>query len=235
MQLPAVLRRVALLSVALVSAMIVVFVITGVGQDPLQYVHPPNDYQAFLLAKPWALRLTVGLDDLFVVTYEVVFLLLAIHLLRTGAARVLVHVGAGALLLVGLLDFAENFHFLGMLAAAEQGHAPSHAAIEWQAWESTLKFHVSYFGLFVLGLTFPSRTRPERWLRGLTLYVQLPVGIAVHVAPRALAVPLVFARFGYFVTALVLVAWAFGPRREGKEARTSTEARPAPLRTESPA
>lgn len=223
------------MSVALVLAMIAIFVLTGVGQDPLQYVHPPDDYQALLLAKPWALRLTVGFDDLFVVTYEVVFLLLALRLLGTGASRTLVFVGAGALLLVGLLDFAENFHFLGMLAAAERGHAPSYAAIEWQAWESMLKFHVSYFGLFVLGLTFPSRTRPEWWLRALTIYVQLPVGIAIHVAPRALAVPLVFARFGYFVTALVLVAWAFGPRREGKGARTSTEARPAPLRSESPA
>lgn len=216
MQLPAVLRRVAVLSVVLVLAMIAVFVITGVGQDPLQYVHPPDDYREVLLAKPWALRLTVGLDDLFVVTYEVVFLSLALQLVRTGAPRALVYVGTGALLLVGLLDFAENFHFLGMLASAEQGHTPSLAAIEWQAWESTMKFHVSYFGLFVLGLTFPSRTRLEQLLRALTLYVQLPVGIAIHVAPRALAVPLVFARFGYFVTALALVAWVFGAEAEPK-------------------
>lgn len=216
MQIPAVLRRVAVLSVVLVLAMIAVFAITGVGQDPLQYVHPPDDYREVLLAKPWALRLTVGLDDLFVVTYEVVFLSLALRLLRMGAPRALVYVGAGALLLVGLLDFAENFHFLGMLASAEQGHTPSLAAIEWQAWESTMKFHVSYFGLFVLGLTFPRRTRVEQVLRALTLYVQLPVGIAIHVAPRALAVPLVFARFAYFVTALALVAWAFGAETEPK-------------------
>ena len=43
--------------------------------------------------------------------------------------------------------------------------------------------------------------------------LQGPVGVAIYVLPRALAVPLVFVRFGYFIVVLVLVGWIFGAAR----------------------
>src|SRR5438874_10385376 len=107
-----VLRISALLACACVLGMIAIFFATGVGQDPLQFVHPPDEYARLLLANPGALRACLGLDNLFIVFYSTTFLSLAIVLLRAGATRVLVGVSAGLLLFLGLLDMVENFHFM---------------------------------------------------------------------------------------------------------------------------
>ena len=72
-----------------------------------------------------------------------------------------------------------------------------------------MKFHVSYVGLFLLGFALPRTSPSSRALANLSWFVQLPVGVLIHVAPHAVAVPLVFVRFAYFVTALALAAAAF--------------------------
>lgn len=192
---------------ACVVAMLAIYLTTGVGQDPLQFVHPSAAYAQLLLRGPSALRATIGLDNLFVVFYATVFLGLGVLLVRRGAPRALVLTATGLLLGLSLLDFVENFHFLAMLGRAELGLLPSDAEIELQVIESLLKFHVSYLGLFLIGFALP---RSERLLANLSWFVQLPVGVAIYVAPPALATPLVLVRFAYFVTALVLVAARFG-------------------------
>ncbi|MEQ1507067.1 MAG: hypothetical protein ABMB14_32870 [Myxococcota bacterium] len=202
------IRVAAWVSVALVVGMIGVFAVTGIGQDPLQFFHTPEAYGGLLLANPGALRATIGLDDAFLILYSTVFALLAIRI-----DRPLVRLGCGLMLVVGLLDVIENAHFLAMLAAAEQGIGPGATEIGAQVIESLVKFHVSYAGLLVLGLGLPRDTPAERALAVLSVFVQGPIGVAIHVAPRELAVPLVFARFTYFVVALALVGWAFGRRR----------------------
>jgi hypothetical protein len=70
----------------------------------------------------------------------------------------------------------------------------------------------------MLGCALPRRERAERWLANLSMFVQLPVGILIYQTPRTIAVPLVFVRFAYFLTALVLVGVAFG-----RETRASTD------------
>jgi hypothetical protein len=71
------LRFTALVAAACVVGMIAIFFVTGVGQDPLQFVHPPEEYGALLLSRPGALRATIGLDDAFIVAYATVYVLLA--------------------------------------------------------------------------------------------------------------------------------------------------------------
>ena len=205
--LTASLRRCAVLCGILVVGMLAVFVSTGIGQDPLQYVHPVNEYMALLLRNPPVLRAVIGLDDLFIVAYGAVFVLFTLQLWQHGVSRLLLTVALTLLLATALLDMIENFHFLAMLAAAEQGLAPGPAEIGWQAVQSMFKFHVSYLGLFVLGLAVPRDTRAQRLLAGLLLFVQAPVGVAIYVVPRELAVPLVFLRFAFFLASFVLVAW----------------------------
>jgi hypothetical protein len=206
------LRFTALAAAACVIGMIAIFFTTGVGQDPLQYVHPPDEYAALLLARPAALRAVIGLDDAFIVAYGAMYVLLARELLARGADRRIVRVALGFLFSVAVLDMAENFHFLTMLAGAEQGITPSRAEIAAQVWESLLKFHVSYIGMFVLGLALPRTTAAERALAFLCVFVQAPMGIAIYVTPHEVALPLVFGRFIYFLAALFLVAWIFPPR-----------------------
>jgi hypothetical protein len=199
------------LACAAVVGMLGIFLATGVGQDPLQFFHPPGEYAQILLADPPLLRATIGLDNFFIVFYSAMFVGLALLLLRDGGARGLVLTALGFLLTLALLDMAENFHFLAMISGAQQGSLPSAAEISLQVWESLLKFHVGYLGLFLLGFAIPRRTWQGRLLSDLTLFVQLPVGILIYVVPRPLSVPLVFVRFGFFVSALLLVSGLFAP------------------------
>jgi hypothetical protein len=214
MALSTIASRAALVACGAVVAMLVIFVVTGVGQDPLQYVHSPEDYARLLLKNPAALRATIGLDNVFIVLYATVFLALGALLGRLGANRVLTQAAVGLLLLLALLDMGENFHFLVMLARAETGVFATSSEIGAQVFESLLKFHVSYLGLFLLGCALPRRTALERTLSNLSIFVQMPIGILIYVTPTALALPLVFARFGYFMTSLILVALIFGKPTE---------------------
>jgi len=219
------LRSTASLAIATVLGMVAIFVLTGVGQDPLQFIHSPADYGALLLKQPTALRACLALDNLFIVFYETTFVTLAILAVRAGGDRTLARVALGALLLTGALDLVENCHFMVMLGAAEGGVLPSSGEIAAQVMESLVKFHVSYFALFLVAVVFPRATAAGRTLAALSWGVQLPVGILVYVTPPAIAVPLVFVRFTYFVVALALVAVVFGARRRsgGSDAPASLQ------------
>ena len=208
-----ILRVVAWTAASVVLAMFVIFLATGVGQEPLQSVHPSAVYAQLLLKNPPVLRAVLALDDTFIVLYGALSVCQALVLPRRGARRALTLASSALLGLVALLDGLENAHFLALLGGAEQGIWPSDGTIAAQVVESLLKFHVSYLGLFLLGLALPRRRASERWLAWLSCYVQLPVGMLVHVTPPGVAVPLVLLRLAYFVTALVLLGWAFGPPR----------------------
>lgn len=206
--LEAMLRVCARGGAVAVVAMFALFLLTGVGQDPLQYVHPSEEYGRLLLRSPAVLRAAIGLDDAFIVFYTAAFVALA-GLLWERSGRLLVGTTLGLLVLLALLDMAENFHFLAMISRAEQGLLPSDGEIELQVWESLLKFHVGYLGLFLLGFTLPQETPRQRWFSRLNWYVQLPVGVLIHVTPHAVALPLVFVRFGYFLAGLLLASSLF--------------------------
>lgn len=187
----------------LVVSMLGLFVLTGVGQDALQWTKPTADYAQALLANPAALRAGIGLDDAFILFYSLLFAAQAALLWRAGAPRALV---AGFILFEGLtalFDLAENMHFLTMLAGAELGQPPGAAEISAQVWESLLKFHVSYVGLAMLGWAMPVKSRLAAALAFVLRWVQWPIGVAIPVGPAALVVPLVLARFSFFVFGLV--------------------------------
>lgn len=208
----------ALAASALVLAMFLTFVITGTGQDPLQYFHPPAEYSAILLRNPPILKLAIGLDNGFIVAYSTVFLALGGALWPSSAVRLLLAPAFGLLALSTLLDLAENMHFLAMISAAQQGLEIGSSEIGGQVVESLIKFHASYLGLFLLGLALPAETRMERLLRFLLVWVQLPVGILIYLVPPAIAVPLVLVRFSFFFVSLLLLAGIFRGRGFGSNA-----------------
>jgi hypothetical protein len=207
------LRWCCWVAVALVVGMIAIFAGAGVGQDPLQAVHPPEEYAELLLAQPAALRATLGLDNVFLVLYTTAFVLLGLRL-----PDLRVRIGVLLLVATGLLDLVENVHFLTLLEAAEQGVLPGQTQIQLQVVESLVKFHVSYAGLFLLSLGLPRETPGQRVLSNLGLFFQLPVGVLIYVSPEVLALPLVFVRFSYFVLGLALIGWEFGPAARGARA-----------------
>ena len=193
--------------------MFATFALTGIGQDPLQFVHSPQEYLAILLRNPPVLKLAIGFDNLFIMLYSSMFLAIGSVLWRTARYRAFLAAACSLLALSGLLDLLENMHFLTMLAAAEQGLAIGLAQIELQVWESLIKFHASYLGLFLLGFVLPCETRLERALCFALRWVQLPVGLLIYLTPREIAVPLVMIRFTFFLLALLALAAVFRRRK----------------------
>ena len=212
--------KLALTAAVLVVLMLGLFIATGVGQDPLQYIHTPQDYTAILLKNPPVLRAAIGLDNLFIVMYSAMFLCLGASLWQDGTPnKALLIAALGLLGVSGLLDLLENMHFLSMIATALQGMAVSQTHIELQVWESLVKFHVSYLGLFLLGFVLPNTTPLQRTLCFALRYIQLPVGMLIYLVPAELAKPLVLGRFAFFLFALLAIAVISGQRRFGSDAQ----------------
>lgn len=221
MSLPVFLRNTAVAAAACVLVMLMIFLITGVGQDPLQSLHPPEAYAALLLRDPPVLRAVLAVDNIFVALYVSTFITAGLILVQGGASRGLVWISVALLGLTGLLDLLENLHFLTLLGLAEQGTAILPLQIQGQVIESLLKFHFSYVGLFLFGSSLPLAHPLGRLLARLSWWVQLPVGVAIYVVPPTLALPLVLVRFSYFLAGLLLLAVIFGRGTGGSSAPAS--------------
>ena len=199
----------ALAAALTVLAMFSIFLVTGIGQDPLQFVHSPQEYLGILLFNPPILQFAIGLDNLFIMLYSAMFLTLGISLWGVVESKALLATSCGLLGLAGVLDLCENMHFMTMISAAEQGLGIGPTQIELQVWESLLKFHVSYLGLFLMGFALPNKTNLETALCFALRWIQLPVGLLIYLVPREISVPLVMVRFTFFLLALLAFAAIF--------------------------
>jgi hypothetical protein len=185
------------------AAQIAVTLWTGAAQEPLERVLAPADYQAILLAHPAALRAVFSIDSVFLVLYAAFFVQLARALAPRDA--VLARLATFGMLLTALLDAVENQHILSLLAGAERGVAPEAGSILWQASASQVKFHASYFAVFLFGLILPARDLRERLLAASCLYVQLPLGVLAFVAPPPWQDWLVYLRWGFYLGGFLLL------------------------------
>ena len=212
------LSLLCLLAASMVVSMLGLYAATGVSQDALQFFHRPEDYAALLLQAPQVLKLAVALDTAFLFCYGAAFVVLGSQLHALGRPRALGLPGTGLLVATALLDLVENMHFLAMLARAGAGEPPGAGEIHGRVWESLVKFHVSYLGMFLLGWAVPTRTAAEQALALLLRWVQWPAGIALYVVPAALVKPFAFGRAAFYVAALLLVALIWRPRAGGSGA-----------------
>jgi hypothetical protein len=207
----------------LVAGMLAIAIFAGIDQDPLQVVRSVDDYQRVLLRDVPMLRAVLTLDNLFIVCYSTVFVTLGVLLARDGANRALLYAAMGALGTLGLLDMIENLHFLIMLSAAEKGLGVSTGEIRFQAFESMLKFHISYAGLFLLGTVMPRRTTVEKILAASLMFVQLPVGVLIYTVPM-LAPTLLVVRTSSFVAGMAMIAVIYARRSSVTPARMALAA-----------
>jgi hypothetical protein len=211
------LGRLALLAGACALAMLAIALATGVSQEPLEVIQSPDHYARILLARPLVLRLVFAIDGLFLIVYGAFFALLGGWLVRERPERRAgVFLAVGLLLGTALLDCIENLHIVAMLTVLQQGTAPGVSEIALQNLISAVKFSFSYAGLFGLSFVLPRRTGLERALAG-SLYVYVPVGVLVHVAPHEWVAPLVILRLMFFVGGLFGFAKVFHDRAAGRQ------------------
>lgn len=196
----------AIIAAVLVLAMLGIFILTGIGQDPLQYVHSTIEYKEILLHNPSVLRLAIGLDNAFILFYVTLFLALGLIISKQKKFTILVSTATALIFITGVLDILENMHFFTMISSAQNGFAISENEIKIQVWESLVKFHISYIGLYILSFALPSTNVKEKILCFLLRWVQWPVGMLIYITPINIAKPLVLVRFAFFLTALVVLA-----------------------------
>jgi hypothetical protein len=207
----------------LVLGMLAIAVFAGIGQDALQVVRPVAEYEQVLLRDVPMLRAVLTLDNLFIVCYATVFVTLGVLLAREGANRAVLFTAMAALGGLALLDMIENLHFLTMLSAVEQGLGLGAGEVRLQVFESMLKFHVSYAGLFLLGAVMPRRTVVEKVLAASLMFVQLPVGVLIYTAPP-LAPTLLVVRTFSFVAGMAMIAAIYWRRPSVTPARVALAA-----------
>lgn len=196
----------ALIAAVLVVGMLGVFLATGIGQDPLQYVHSLSDYQNILTHNSHVLKFTIGLDNAFILFYLSMFMALALTMSKLNRLDILGKMAMILIFVTAILDILENMHFLTMISSALEGFMVSEDEMKIQVWESMVKFHVSYIGFYLLSFGFSGPDIKERILCFLLRWVQWPVGMLIYIAPIEVAQPLVLVRFAFFFTSLTLLA-----------------------------
>lgn len=180
----------------------------GVTQQKFELFAAPEVYTAAFAAAKDVILHTLIFDNLFVIAY-VGALSLGLSALSTPETRVAATLAIGGLVTTGVLDFAENLHFITMYVRLDVGEALTADEIGWRMWASAIKWHIAY-----LGLAMASFVIPVRGLISLVLVwslrVVLPVvGVLIYAGPEAWRPMLGIARYGAMLSGFVLFAMVF--------------------------
>ena len=199
----------ATLAALTVACMVVGIISTRGTQDFFQTAHTIEAYGAYL-ATPlvtFGLRLNLGLDNFFLILYGAFFVVLTIRLRELLDPRLLT-VALGAMLLTVLLDAVENHHIMTMVHSIQSAMPLSPADGELQMIASQVKFHASYFAVFLFSFGFLQFGRMGRAIAVL-LWLYIPCGVLISVVPVESARLLVLGRTIFFVFAFILSAVLF--------------------------
>lgn len=171
----------ALAAGSMLCIMVFLGIQMGVSQQTFELIQPVPLYTQALLDAAMPLRVIIGLDNIFIALYSATIVYLVLALRHEGHSLVL-----GVVLLAGLaggvLDYIENHHILTMLLAVEMGVPLDMSEIKQQMVASMLKWHLAYFGFFLVAFALQPQNTLEKLLRWCLFYVQLPVGVFFYVS-----------------------------------------------------
>jgi hypothetical protein len=199
----------ASLAALTVACMVVGIVSTKGTQDFFQTARMVEAYGVYLAtpAASFGLRLNLGLDNLFLILYGAFFVVLTIRLREQLDSRLLT-VALGAMILTVLLDAIENHHITTMVHSIENSLPLSPTDGDLQMIASQVKFHASYFAVFLFSFGYLQLGRLGRVIAVL-LWLYIPCGILISVVPVESTRLLVLGRTIFFVLAFVLSAILF--------------------------
>jgi hypothetical protein len=170
----------ALITAVVFSAMLVVGISAGVTQQYFEFFQPNAEYANELLKHGNGLNLILGLDNLFIVLYTCTALF-AIQAMRQNSIPMVGVLATVLIVAVGVLDFVENFHIYGFLQKAKLGSVIADDAISWQSVLSMLKWHLAYFGFFMIAFLIRPVNVVEKGFQWSLWVWFLPTGILVFV------------------------------------------------------
>lgn len=188
-------------SALLMACMLVAQFHTGASLMFLQSAHPVETITRWIAENPTGalgLRVSIGLNCIFIVSYVMFFTLLASRF-RPMIGGMTAGVGLGAFLVTASIDALGTQHINMMLHSIQNGLPISVWETQAQMVASSLVFHSTYVGTALIALGFAKEGRLGRWIGAMLWFGYLPLGALISACPVAEAEPLFLARYLFFV------------------------------------
>lgn len=207
----------AVTAAGILAIMLMIALESGVTQQKFETVWSLARYTEQFIAARQPLLLTLTFDNLFILAYAGA-IGLAMAGLRNAENGWLALLAAAGMLTTGLLDYAENLHFLTMYANLDAGVAISDGEVAQRMWSSLMKWHIAYAAMFVASFVVPVRGLLS-FILAWSMRVVLPVvGVLVYTGPEEMRPLLGLARYVLMFSGFVLMALVFSSEAARKEA-----------------
>jgi hypothetical protein len=207
----------AVTAAGILAIMLMIALESGVTQQKFETVWSLARYTEQFIAARQPLLLTLTFDNLFVLAYAGA-VGLAMAGLRNAENGWLAALAAAGMLTTGLLDYAENLHFLTMYANLDAGVVISDGEVAQRMWSSLMKWHIAYAAMFVASFVVPVRGLLS-FILVWSMRVVLPVvGVLVYTGPEEMRPLLGLARYVLMFSGFVLMALVFSSEAARKEA-----------------
>lgn len=207
----------AVTAAGILAIMLMIALESGVTQQKFETVWSLARYTEQFIAARQPLMLTLTFDNLFVLAYTGAIGLAMVGL-RNAENGWLAALAAAGMVTTGLLDYAENLHFLTMYANLDAGVAVSDGEVAQRMWSSLMKWHIAYAAMFVASFVVPVRGLLS-FILVWSMRVVLPVvGVLVYTGPEEIRPLLGLARYVLMFTGFVMMALVFSSEATRKEA-----------------
>jgi hypothetical protein len=199
----------SVVAAGLLAVMLFIALESGVTQQKFEIAQALGTYTRELLAARAAIVWTLTFDNVFVLAYTGAIGLAMAGLRNEANAWVAAVAGAG-ILAAGLLDYAENLHFLTMYASLDAGAALDEAGIAYRMWSSLMKWHIAYGAMFAASFVIPVRGVIS-FVLVWSMRVVLPVvGVLVYTAPESVVPLFGLGRYVLMLAGFLMMALVFG-------------------------
>jgi len=207
----------AVTAAGILAIMLMIALESGVTQQKFETVWSLARYTEQFIAARQPLMLTLTFDNLFVLAYTGAIGLAMVGL-RNAENAWLAALAAVGMVTTGLLDYAENLHFLTMYANLDAGVAISDGEVAQRMWSSLMKWHIAYAAMFVASFVVPVRGLLS-FILVWSMRVLLPVvGVLVYTGPEEVRPLLALVRYALMFGGFVMMALVFSSEAARKEA-----------------
>jgi hypothetical protein len=207
----------AVTAAGILAIMLMIALESGVTQQKFETVWSLARYTEQFIAARQPLMLTLTFDNLFVLAYTGAIGLAMVGL-RNAENGWLAALAAAGMVTTGLLDYAENLHFLTMYANLDAGVAVSDGEVAQRMWSSLMKWHIAYAAMFVASFVVPVRGLLS-FILVWSMRVVLPVvGVLVYTGPEEMRPLLALVRYALMFGGFVMMALVFSSEAARKEA-----------------